>query len=104
LDDIHYLKQIIFTAMKTNVEKSTVSVTYNRVLYVALTLLSIVNFLFIKDPMNGVITLNLAVVFDPFDQKQPWSERPLWQRIWLIVHVSLGIGILLFLAIQKIWG
>ena len=31
----------------------------------------------------------IALVFDPFDQAIKWSDRPLYQRIWLLVHVAI---------------
>lgn len=83
-----------------NRSKSTLK--FNPILYTALVLVSLLHFFVSVDLMSGVITLNLALAFDPFDQHQPWNERPLWQRIWLVFHLSLGIGLLLFPAIQKI--
>ncbi|MCC5928902.1 MAG: hypothetical protein JJU28_06625 [Cyclobacteriaceae bacterium] len=86
-----------------NFYRSKSALRFNPLLYAALVLVSLLHFFVFNDFMSGVITLNLALAFDPFYQKQTWSERPLWQRTWLIVHVCFGIGILFFLAAQKIW-
>lgn len=41
------------------------------------------------DWMQGVANLGIALAFDPFDKDQPFGERPLWQRVWLYVHVGI---------------
>lgn len=33
--------------------------------------------------------LGIALAFDPFDQNQPFNERPTWQKVWLVVHLVL---------------
>jgi hypothetical protein len=32
-------------------------------------------------------------VFDPFDPKQEWKQRPVWQRAWLIIHLAIVAGL-----------
>jgi hypothetical protein len=46
------------------------------------------------------VTFSKGLAFDPFNTEQPWNERPLWQKIWLIVHLAIvallfgyGVGI-----------
>ena len=36
----------------------------------------------------------IALAFDPFDQAQPWKERPVWQKVWLLVHLALVAALL----------
>jgi len=50
--------------------------------------------------MDATMYLGLALAFDPFDVNQPWKERPIWQKGWLIIHLALvallfgyGIGV-----------
>lgn len=50
-----------------------------------------------KDFANACVFWNLAVVFDPFDVNKPFNNRPLYQRIWLFVHVIVGISLLILL-------
>ena len=38
---------------------------------------------------EAVIYFGIALAFDPFDQTQPWQKRPLWQKVWLIVHLAI---------------
>ena len=41
----------------------------------------------------------IALAFDPFDDQQPWKERPTWQRAWLVVHlVALLVVVGMWLA------
>ena len=79
--------------------KKDYSVKWNRTGYGLLVLLS-AYFLFIsKDLSSAVANLGIALVFDPFDQKTTWSKRPIWQRAWLLIHVSLvllGFGFMIF--------
>jgi hypothetical protein len=32
--------------------------------------------------------LGIGLAFDPFDINQPWNERPMWQKAWLIIHLG----------------
>ena len=36
----------------------------------------------------------IALAFDPFDQAQSWKERPVWQKVWLLVHLALVAALL----------
>lgn len=44
------------------------------------------------DTSSAVINFSIALVFDPFDQEVKWSQRPLYQRIWLIAHLCLSFA------------
>lgn len=56
-------------------------------------------FLLTKDYSNAVVFWGLAPIFEPFDAKIPFGKRPLYQRIWLIVHVMITlIGFVLLIA------
>lgn len=72
--------------------------------YGGLLLIAAIHWLVFKDLMNGAIAFNLALAFDPFDHKVTWKDRPLWQRIWLVVHVTIGIGLIIGMAIWKLLG
>jgi hypothetical protein len=41
---------------------------------------------------DAAMYFGIALAFDPFDQTVTWKERPVWQRIWLIVHLGLCAG------------
>lgn len=70
-----------------------------RIGYGAFVLLSFYFLLVSRDMGSFVSNLGIALIFDPFDQKVTWSKRPLWQRVWLLAHVSLvlaGFGFMIF--------
>ena len=60
---------------------------FNRTAYGFFVLVSVCLFFFTKDWMLAVFNLGIALVFDPFDPKTKWQDRPLYQRILLFVHV-----------------
>ena len=39
--------------------------------------------------MDAATYLGLALAFDPFDSSVPWKVRPLYQRVWLFVHLII---------------
>jgi H+/Cl- antiporter ClcA len=47
-----------------------------------------------KDISATMSTFGIALVFDPFDQKVMWNNRPAYQQIWLMVHLSIVFGLL----------
>ncbi len=69
----------------------------NRFLYAGFVVMSIV-VLSQGNTMTAVSNFGIALLFDPFDTKQPFNERPKWQQAWLVVHVcvlfaALGYGL-----------
>lgn len=77
-------------------EKKDMTQPFNRALYFMFWLLCFYHVFFRQDYIDGATTLGIALIFDPFDQKVPFNERPLWQRIWLFVHLALAAGLLGF--------
>lgn len=49
---------------------------------------------------TAIVFAGIGLVFDPFDQSMPFPERPLWQRIWLVVH-CVFVFVILALSIVK---
>jgi H+/Cl- antiporter ClcA len=57
-----------------------------------------------KDISTAMSNFGIALIFDPFDQKVMWQNRSLYQRVWLIVHLSIVfglVGIMLFNWLSK---
>lgn len=77
-------------------DKSTV---ISRVMYSAFVLFSIYYLFMGKDLAGAISNLGIALIFDPFDQKVTWSNRPLYQRVWLIAHVSIVLLMVTYLLI-----
>jgi hypothetical protein len=55
-------------------------------------LLLVVYYLIRGDVENATINMGIALVFDPFDAIIKWSDRPLYQRVWLLLHLALAFA------------
>lgn len=73
---------------------------FNKIGYWAFVLLGLYFLVFSKDTSQGIANLGIALIFDPFDQKQPFGERPLVQKAWLLLHVSVTIGLLAYTLVK----
>lgn len=72
---------------------------FYRFLYGGFVLFGLYYAIFSKDFSDAAMMLGIALAFDPFNQQQPFNERPTWQKGWLIVHLILVftfLGISLF--------
>lgn len=54
-----------------------------------------------RDIELATSNLSIAMIFDPFDRKVMWSNRPLYQRAWLLVHGCLVFILLGFIVAGK---
>lgn len=73
---------------------------FNRILYIMFVVFAVYQFFSHHAYMDAAASLGIGLAFDPFNTQQPWNERPLWQKIWLIVHLAIvallfgyGVGI-----------
>ena len=65
--------------------------SFNRYLYGGLVILSAITVV-VGDWLVALSNMGVALAFDPFDQEQPWGQRPMWQRTWLIIHLAIVAG------------
>jgi len=65
----------------------------NRRAYGILLLAGLLSIAF-KDWTIAVIFTGTALGFDPFNTKQAWSLRPVWQKIWLMIHLMIVLSLL----------
>ena len=89
------------TTSKENTAKG--AFPFLRIMYGAFVALGIY-YLIRKDISEAMSTLGIGLIFDPFDQQVKWNDRPAYQKIWLMVHLSivLGlVGILIFNWLNK---
>jgi hypothetical protein len=84
--------------MKNNKNKSIAP--FNKVLYLLFIVFALYQVLAKYSYVEAAGSLGIALAFDPFDTEQSWNERPIWQKIWLFVHLAtvgllfgLGVGI-----------
>lgn len=73
---------------------------FNRYAYVVYMVLVI--YLFIKGDYEWAFTnLGIALVFDPFDPSLKWQLRPMYQKVWLLVHLALTFAGLFYIIFLK---
>ncbi|MFN3444465.1 MAG: hypothetical protein ACK44D_01885 [Bacteroidia bacterium] len=71
---------------------------FNKVLYIGFLLLGIYQAFVSKDYMQAAASMGIGLAFDPFNPEQKWNERPMWQKVVLILHLAMvaamfGFGI-----------
>jgi hypothetical protein len=54
---------------------------------------------YLKDYGLCVSGLGLALIFDPFDASVTFVQRPLFQRLWLIIHLAILYILLIYLLL-----
>ncbi|MCA4896387.1 MAG: hypothetical protein ING84_15415 [Cytophagales bacterium] len=82
------------TTTKENDKPTDLTFTYNRFLYGAFVALGLYFLLAKNDVSTAMSNFGITLIFDPFDQKEMWNNRPAYQQIWLIVHISIVFGLL----------
>jgi H+/Cl- antiporter ClcA len=63
-----------------------------RILYIFFTTTGILYWIFGSDKSDAFVKLGIALLFDPFNPSQPYGQRPLYQKVWLFVHLGLVLG------------
>jgi hypothetical protein len=67
--------------------------SFNKYLYIGFVLFGLYE-LFVKhSALEAATRFGIALAFDPFDQDQPWKERPMWQKAVLIFHLAVVAGL-----------
>ncbi|GCC51758.1 hypothetical protein SanaruYs_19870 [Chryseotalea sanaruensis] len=54
---------------------------------------------YLKDYSLCMSGLGLALIFDPFDANVTFVQRPLFQRLWLIIHLAILYILLIYLLL-----
>jgi len=72
--------------------------SFSKILYLGFVLLGIYQSLLLNDYFQGAASMGIGLAFDPFNPEQKWNDRPLWQRLTLIIHLGIvaalfGLGI-----------
>ncbi len=84
----------------SNISNPICAARTNRVAYGALVLAGIV-FLVLKDWPNAIIMLGVSLIADPFNYAVKFSDRPLWQRLWLSMHLATLYAVIVYEVIIK---
>lgn len=75
-------------------KKKDLTLGFYRIAYVLFILLAIYQVIVRKDFIDAATNLGIALIFDPFNIKVSWSDRPQWQRAWLIIHLAIAAALL----------
>lgn len=67
--------------------------SFSKYLYIFFILFSIYDLVVMHSAGEAATRLGIALVFDPFDESQPWKERPTWQKAVLIIHLAAVAGL-----------
>jgi len=81
-------------------DSKTSSVNFNKIGYGAFVIIA-AYFLISGDLSSFCIQFGIALVFDPFDQKVVWKDRPVYQRAWMIVHLIILFSAFFILLFKK---
>lgn len=74
---------------------------YNKFIYIAFVLIGIIAIIFTKSVGQSIVYLGIALAFDPFDTSLAFPNRPQWQKLTLITHLSIVFG-LIFIEIFEL--
>ncbi len=79
--------------MKTITEKKTIHLSeYNRPIYIVF-MMTALGFWWMTNDLNSAVCYSgIALLFDPFNTRQSFGAKPLWQRFVLLAHALLVIG------------
>ncbi len=86
--------------MKQTTEKTPKVYNVNKPAYAFFLLVGII-FLIQKDFSQAVIFWGLALVFDPFNTEIPFQKRPVYQQLWLLVHLSIVFALFVLMLMGK---
>lgn len=66
----------------------------NRILYLGFILIGTYYTFFTRNYMDAAGAFGIGLAFDPFNPNVKWTDRPMWQKMVLFIH--LGITAALF--------
>ena len=85
----------------TDTKTKPANTSFNKYAYAVFVVVAII-FVAMKDYSQSAIFMSLALVFDPFNQAIKFDQRPLWQKVWLIVHLLISLGLFALMIIKDI--
>jgi amino acid transporter len=68
--------------------------SFNKFIYIGFILFGIYELLVLHSIGDATTYFGIALAFDPFNQEQPWKERPIWQKIVLLIHLTIVIALI----------
>ena len=67
--------------------------SFNKFIYIGFILFGIYELVYKHSAGDAATYMGIALAFDPFDQAQPWQERPTWQKAVLTIHLAIVAGL-----------
>jgi hypothetical protein len=71
----------------------------NRIIYGSFIIVALLSMI-MQGYLVTVSLLGLAILFDPFDVKQSWKEKPFWQKAVFVVQGMVVVVIFIPLIIN----
>jgi hypothetical protein len=71
--------------------ESRLSIGVNRFLHIAFVLLGLYFLTLSEDTGSAAANFGISLAFDPFNADQPFTRRPLWQKAWLLLLVTVTL-------------
>jgi len=71
----------------------------NRIIYGSFIIVALISMI-MQGYLVTVSLLGLAILFDPFDVKQSWKEKPFWQKAVFVVQGMVVVVIFIPLMIN----
>ncbi len=68
--------------------------SFNKFIYIGFILFGMYELAFKHSAGEAATFMGIALAFDPFDQSQPWKQRPTWQKVVLIIHLAVVAGLI----------
>jgi len=62
--------------------------SFSKYLYVGFVLFGIYELVVRHSAGDAATYMGIALAFDPFNPEQPWKERPISQKVILIIHLA----------------
>jgi hypothetical protein len=76
---------------------------FNKYIYLGFIVVGCI-YLIEKSIGQSLIYLGIALAFDPFNLEQSWNDRPNWQKLILITHLSIVFGLVFIELFNLIKG
>ena len=86
--------------METETNTKPAAKNFNKPAYIVFVVAGIY-FLVMKDFSQAAVFWGISLAFDPFNKAIPFPERPLYQRAWLYIHVSISLAMFVLALLGK---
>jgi hypothetical protein len=86
--------------METGTKSKPAARNINKPGYI-LFLLAAIYYMIQRDFSAASGFMGSALIFDPFNILIPFNKRPVYQQLWLLVHLSITLALVVLMVIGK---